>query len=202
MFLLDQAVWSKAQEILTNLETIPRQLERLQATYPTEGELSAIDAALRSLDKRQAVLTQSISMVPDVEAAAPLIPHLKELGNQERTLMQERAVLREQHQSWHAHRIQLSSLEAWCQTVRTNLHAFDFKQWRMVLGAPGFSAKLYRSDHEPRYVIAASIDEQLVSPTTCDLSPRSGCGQSDHSAATASRCFSGIAGSNRARPDP
>lgn len=56
VFLLDQAVWSKAQEILTNPETILRQLERLQAAYPTEGELSAIDAALRSLDKRQAVL--------------------------------------------------------------------------------------------------------------------------------------------------
>ena len=141
-------------------------------------------------------------MESDAEAAAPLISHLKELANQERTLMQGRALLRGQHQSWHTHCIQLSSLEAGCQTMRTNLQAFDFKQRRMVLDALGFSAHLYRSDHEPRYVISASIDEQLVSPTTCGLSPCSGCGQSDHSAAAVSRCFSRIAGSDRARPDP
>lgn len=163
---LDQAVWSKAHEILMNPETILRQLERLQAANPTKEELSAIDAALRSLDKRTAVLVQSISMVSDAEAAAPLISHLEGLTKQGRTLKQERALLLEQQRSWQEHRIQLSSLETWCRTVSKNLEAFDFKQRRMVLDALGFSAKLYRSDHEPRYVISASIDEQLVSPTT------------------------------------
>ena len=163
---LDQAVWAKALEILMDPETILRQLERLQAADPTEEELSAIDAALRSLDKRTAVLIQSISMVSDAEAAAPLISHLEGLTKQGRALKQERAKLLEQQQSWQEHRIQLSSLETWCRTVSTNLDTFDFKQRRMVLDTLGFSAKLYRSDHEPRYVISASIDEQLVSPTT------------------------------------
>lgn len=164
--LLDHAVWSKAQEILKNPETILRQLERLQAADPTQEDLRAIDAAVRSLDKRKAVLAQSISMVSDIEAAAPLISHLQELTKQERTLNQERALLLEQQRSWQEHRVQLSSLDTWCKTVSTNLDTFDFKQRRMVLDALGFSAKLYRNDHEPRYVISASIDEQLVSPTT------------------------------------
>lgn len=164
--LLDQAVWSKARAILMNPETILRQLDRLQAVDPTQEDLSAIDSAVRGLDKRKSVLVQSISLVSDIDAAAPLVAHLEELTKQERTLYQERALLVEQQRSWQEHRIQLSSLETWCRTVSTNLDTFDFKQRRMVLDAMGFSAKLYRSDHEPRYVISASIDQQLVSPTT------------------------------------
>lgn len=163
---LDEAVWSKASAILTNPETVTRELDRLKTADPTSEDLATIDSALKAIEKRRAMLVQSITLVTEVEAAAPLVAHLDELVRQERALNDERVHILGRKQAWQDHQVNLASLEEWCRSVSINLGRFDFKQRRMVLDALGFSVKLYRSDHNPRFVISADIDPQFVSSTT------------------------------------
>ncbi len=152
--------------VLTDPDTVRRELERLQTADPTQADLRAVDKALQELEKRKSTLVQSITMVSEPEAAAPLVAHLDELARQERTLTQERARILERRRSWQEQQTNLATLDEWCASVATRLQAFGFKERRMVLDALGFSATLYCSDHEPRYLITADISPQLVSTTT------------------------------------
>jgi site-specific DNA recombinase len=164
--ILDSAVWSKIEAILTDPDTVRRELERLKTADPTGDDLASIDKALQYVDKRKGMLVQSITMVTEPEAAAPLVAHLEELARQERTLKHERTHTLERQRSWQEQQTNLATLDEWCRSVSNSLKTFDFKQRRMVLDALGFSATLFRSDHEPRFIITADIDPHLVSPTT------------------------------------
>jgi hypothetical protein len=109
---------------------------------------------------------QSIGLVEEAEAAAPLVAHLDELVRQERTLQSERMRIVERQRTWQEQQHNLESLTDWCRTVSANLERFSFKERRMVLDALGMAAKVFRADHEPRFVIAAEINLQTVSTTT------------------------------------
>jgi site-specific DNA recombinase len=163
---LDAAVWSKAHLILTNPATVETELQRLKTDDPTEQELRGVDQTILSLEKRKFMLVQSIALVTEAEAAAPLVAHLDELVRQERTLKEERLRIGERQRVWQNHQHNLASLAEWCSRVSANLDQFDFKQRRMVLDTLGMSARVFRTDHEPRYIIAAEIDLQPVSRTT------------------------------------
>lgn len=56
-------------------------------------------------------------------------------------------------------------LEEGCRRVGANLGNLTYEQRRLTLDALGVEARVYRSDHEPRYVIMASIplDRPIVS---------------------------------------
>ncbi len=164
--ILDHAVWSKAETILTDPDTVRRELERLQTADPTEDDLVTVDQALQQLSKRKGVLVQSIAMVTEPEAAAPLVAHLEELTKQERSLKQKHDQVLHRQRPWQEQQTNLATLDEWCNSVSANLKTFNFKQRRMVLDALGFSATLFRCDHEPRFIITADIDPRLVSPTT------------------------------------
>lgn len=164
--ILDQAVWEKAETILTDPATVTKELERLHSCDPTEQDLVVIDDALRQMEKRMAMLVQSIAMVTEPDAAVPLVTHLEDLTRQANTLKHERDHVLERQKAWQQHQTNLASLDEWCRTVSTNLKSFEFKERRMVLDALGFSATLYRTDHQPRYIITADIEPQIVSTTT------------------------------------
>jgi site-specific DNA recombinase len=162
---LDMVVWAKARKILTKPETVAAELQRLKNDDPTAHDLQGIDQALASLEKRKAMLVKSISLVTEADAAAPLVAHLDELARQERTLKSERMQMLERQRAWQEQQQNLESLTEWCRTVSANLEQFDFSQRRMVLDALGMSAKVFRADHEPRFIISAEIDLQTVSTT-------------------------------------
>jgi hypothetical protein len=53
----------------------------------------------------------------------------------------------------------------WCRQIAARLDTLTYEQRRLALDALNVSAKVYRHDHEPRYVITASIplDDVIVS---------------------------------------
>jgi site-specific DNA recombinase len=163
--VLDAAVWSKACMVLTTPETVAVELQRLKQDDPTDQDLRSVDLALASLDKRKAMLVQSITLVTEADAVAPLVAHLDELARQERTLNSERMQVLERQRAWQEQQHNLDSLTEWCRTVTANLERFGFKQRRMVLDALGMSVKVFCANHEPRFVITAEIDFQTVSTT-------------------------------------
>jgi hypothetical protein len=125
-----------------------------------------VDKVIQQLARREAVLVQSIAMVTEPEAAAPLVVHLDDLARQTRSLRLERTQVLTRQRVWQEQQANVEALEDWCRTVSTRLDSFGFKERRMVLDALGFSATLFCNDHEPRYIIAADLDPQLVSSTT------------------------------------
>lgn len=163
---LDHAVWGKAEMVLTDPGTVKRELERLRTSDPTQHDLAAVDKAIQQIVKREAALVQSISMVTEPEAAAPLVAHLDELARQTRTLKLERTQVLERQKAWQEQQANVVALDEWCSSISERVTSFGFKERRMVLDALGFSVLLFCSDHEPRFIITADINPQLVSNTT------------------------------------
>lgn len=163
---LDDAVWTKACLILTDPETVARELERLKTDDPTEQDIMGLQDVLSSLEKRKTMLVQSITLVTEPEAAAPLVAHLDELVRQERTLRDERVKLMDRQRIWKDHQHDLGSLSEWCRSVSANLDQFDFKQRRITLDALGMSASVFTHSHKPRFIIAADLNMQSVSSTS------------------------------------
>ncbi len=100
------------------------------------------------------------------DAAAPLISRLEALATQKRQLMFEQETIRHRREEWETTQADLNSLEQWCRTVAANLDELTYQQKRMALDTLGFEVRLYRADHDPRYVITASIEPEVVSITT------------------------------------
>jgi hypothetical protein len=44
-----------------------------------------------------------------------------------------------------------------CQTIASQLSDFDYERKRLALDALGVQVKVFRHDHDPRYVITADI---------------------------------------------
>lgn len=92
---LDEAVWSKVEEILTNPWTIREQLERQQADgyTPAEDQLASLERSLTKLNQQQANLSHAVAMLTEPDAAAPLLARLEDIAKQKRTVLEEREQL-------------------------------------------------------------------------------------------------------------
>jgi len=164
--ILDAAVWTRAMAILTEPETVGREIERLRTEDPTENDLATIDRAISGIERQRSNLARAVALLDAEDAAAPLIAELKGLGDRKRQLSAERETILRRQESWATNQADLDGLEQWCRTVAENAANLSYHDKRMALDALGFGVTLYRADHEPRYVITADLHPALASTTT------------------------------------
>lgn len=164
--LLDAKVWEIATAILTDPETVTIELERVRHEDPTAQDLEVIDRALGEVERKQGNLARALALIDGDDALAPLVAELQALGDRRRQLQDERERLLRRQVEWAEAKANTDGLTGWCRQVATSIETLSFKEKRMALDALGFRVVLYRSDHEPRYVITADIDPHLLSTTS------------------------------------
>jgi hypothetical protein len=154
--ILDGAVWTKVEAILTDPSVISDEIERRRQADPTADDLRAVDGQLSEVSRQQANYVTNLGLVTG--AAAELIAgKLAELEGQYDRLMAEREAILQRHQTWKAAQARLTSLERWCRIFGANLGQLTYEERREALEALGIKAKVYRADHTPRIVIEANI---------------------------------------------
>ena len=164
--ILDTAVWGRALSILTDPSVVAREVDRLRGADPTAEDLATVNRALVQVERQRANLARVAAMVDDPEAAAPVVTQLQALTERDRQLRAEREGIEWRRKAWCDVQTDLDGLDQWCKTVGVNAGTLTYQQKRLALDALGFSVTLYRADHDPRYVITATIKSPLVSPAT------------------------------------
>ena len=155
--VLDAAVWARVEEILTRPDLIAGHLERMQADDPTASDVAAVERALGEVGRKQAKLARALTMFEDEDAAAPLVAELEMLRAQQRAHEAERERFHARRAGWESGRQRIADLQAWCENVAARLGELTYEQRRLALDALGVQVRVWKTDHDPRYVISASI---------------------------------------------
>jgi len=154
---LDEAVWAKVAAIVTQPEIVTEEVARLRTNNPTQADREGVERAIAQIARKQANLSRALSLIDDMDAAAPLVAELKTLGDRKRELDSELAGITARDAGWKAAQDRLEDLQAWVGTVARNLDDLPYSGKRDLLTALDVKVKLYRADHTPRYEITASI---------------------------------------------
>jgi len=154
---LDDAVLARVNMLLTRPDVIAHELEQLRQNDPTESECAAVDHAMADVQRKSANLTRSLSMFDDADAAAPVVAQLQALRAQERAFAAEREEILGRCAAWIAGQRRLADLQAWCSKIGARLDTLTYDQRRTALDALGIQARVWKTDHDPRYAITASI---------------------------------------------
>ncbi len=96
-----------------------------------------------------------------------MLAELTVLTERKRQLLDERGQVTRRREAWAQAQANLHDLVGWCRTVAANLGDLTYEQKRMALDVLGFGVRLFRADHEPRYVITANLKTEVASSTTC-----------------------------------
>jgi len=165
---LDDAVWSRVEELLTNPSTIREKLEeqRSEGYQPVADELAASERLLVKLEQQQSMTAHAVTMLTTSDAAAPLVARLEQIADQKRGVSAERERLLRVQEGWYSQQADLSDLETWCTTVAENLSELAFPQKRLALDVLGITATVYKADHQPRFVITSQLTSATQSCTT------------------------------------
>jgi site-specific DNA recombinase len=155
--LIDADVWRHVEAILTRPDLIAHELGRLRTGDPTAGDLGTCDRALLAAQRRIKNLVGTLSLFDDLDLAAPVVAEIQQWRQRERDLEREREAILARQESWARAERRLDGLASWCETVAANLTGVTYQEKRDALLALGVQVRLYRSDHEPRYEITASI---------------------------------------------
>ena len=84
---------------------------------------------------------------------------------QQRVLKKEREQVLRRKVGFDAGMKRLNDLQSWCKSVSVRRGEFTYEQRRTALDALGVQVRVWRTDHEPRYAVTASIP--LDTPTPC-----------------------------------
>jgi site-specific DNA recombinase len=156
--LLDAAVWARVVQVLTNPETIARELERTVDDDPTPVDLAAVDRSLSAADRQMRTLVEQLSHVePGGPVAALVLEKLAQLERQQKALRAEHDAVIARRQARQSARDKLAQLEQWCRTVAVNIGGMTYAQKRLALDALAAGVRVWRVDHRRRYEIVLSI---------------------------------------------
>jgi len=192
--LLDDAVWQQV-EVLIQEGALENELRRI-SEHPdtTRDEEMTCEKAIAQCDRTIANLSRALGGIDDADVQAGVLLQLKEVTERKRGLETEleniatRWMLAQSAHVSFAHiRALIHPASAHATFVRPDDEDVEtiqsatltYAQKREILSALGFKVRLYRKDHEPRYVIEANIpldgEGDFVSQPDAALSPsRSG----------------------------
>lgn len=156
--VLDGAVWSRVESFLTRPEIVARELEQLQSEDPTQFDLETIERGISDAARKISNLTRALAMFEDPEAAAPVVAEIQALRSQQRSFDAERVAVLARRVGWEEGQRRLADLQQWCKRVSTRLITLTYEQKRLALEALGVGIKVWKADHDPRYIITAHLD--------------------------------------------
>jgi site-specific DNA recombinase len=164
--ILDAAVWDRTRAILTEPNLIAQEVERLRREDPTGEDLKITDTQLADIERQRANISRAVAMIDDPDALSPLVSQLKNLAERDKALRAMKAEIEQRRGMWDAARTNLDRLNEWCATVAANIDELTWEQKRLALDALCISVTLFRADHDPRFVITATVDQQSTFSTT------------------------------------
>lgn len=143
-------------------EIVIREIEKRRYANPVEADMEAVERLLKEVERRSRNLVRELGMLDaeNAEAAEMLRTEIQALGRQKQQLKAEREEILPRQEAWAAAQARLDRLEEWCKSVATNSQTLRYDEKRDILLALGVEVKIYRKDHEPRYVINASIPDE------------------------------------------
>jgi len=154
--LLDADVWAHVEALLTHPERVAIELERMQQEDPSTADLEAVEGSLTAVVRQQRNLVENLAHVNGT-AGAVIAEKINTLENQRAQLTAERESIFGRSQAWSRAQERLGDLQAWCAAMAKSLGTLTYQEKRLALDALGVQAKVWRTDHEPRYEIRASI---------------------------------------------
>jgi len=140
--LVDGVVWEQVAAILRDPSLIAREVERHRDEGGLDRDLTAVDARLTGIAKRQANLA-AIAADTDPDAAAPLIAQLSALSTAKAAAERERVDLVGRIASANAEMARMHTLADWCATVSTNLGTLDYAEKRAAIAALGVEVRVW-----------------------------------------------------------
>jgi site-specific DNA recombinase len=141
--LVDGVVWEQVSAILRDPSVIAREVDRHRKDGGLDRDLSAVEARLAGIAKKQANLA-AIAADMDPDAAAPLIAQLSTLAMAKAAADRERGDLVARIASAEAEVARVQTLADWCATVSTNLDALDYAGKRAAIDALGVEVRIWR----------------------------------------------------------
>jgi site-specific DNA recombinase len=163
--VLDGAAWAHVRELLTHPETIAAELERMQREDPGAADLEATERALTAVVREQRNLVENLGHAQGA-AAVLIADKINALEAQREQYTAEREGLLSRRQRWQAALDRIEDLQHWCRRVAANLAALTYQEKRLALDALGVAARVWRTGHDPRYKIRASIPLDREDPVT------------------------------------
>ena len=140
--IIDNAVWSKVEDILTKPEIFSREVAKLRREDRVSADIKAVDRRITEVERRRANLARRVAAIDDDEIVAPLLAEMKQLGDQTGRLRSERGDLETEQENWRGIEQRLDDLEYWCRVQAENLSGLDYAQKRFALFALGGGADL------------------------------------------------------------
>lgn len=159
---LDNAVWNRVEQVLSDPGVIANRVAQLQINDPTQDNLAALGIRIKDIERQRGNLMRRVATIDEDDFAAPFLVEIKTQGEQLIRLRQERAGLLAERAGWEVARTRLDDLAWWCQVQADNLARLSYEQKRLALLALGVEVSVWAKDHAPRYTITLRID--LESP--------------------------------------
>ena len=156
--ILDEAVWSKVEAILTDATVLSREVAKMRRDDGVSADIEAIDRRTAEVERQRANLTRRIATIDDDETAPPLLVEIRSLGAQVRRLQSDRGELETARESWKLVEKRLDDLDYWCRVQAENLAGLTYEEKRLALLALNVEARVWRVGHDPRYEIKMRID--------------------------------------------
>ena len=149
--VLDGAVWSEVEDMLTRPEVVAAEVARQRAADPHAAELALLDRRGAGLDARRKGLARAVVALEHEGASAPLLAELRGLAEQAREVKTERQAVGATAAAREADRELLDGLAAWSARALDNLPRLGYEERRSVLCALGAEVRVLPSPAVPRW---------------------------------------------------
>ena len=170
--VLDGAVWAHIAQLLTRPDLIAAELERMRDNDPGAGDIEAVERSLTAVVRQQRNLIENLANV-NGGAGTVITNKINALEAQRDQLAAERETILARSRSWQETQRRLGDVQAWCHAVAASLGELTYSEKRLALNALGVQAKVWRTDHEPRYEIRASVPLDTLSAAIARTTPAS-----------------------------
>lgn len=176
--ILDAAVWTRIEAMLTDPDVIANHLADLQANDPTEHDARTVERQIADVRRRHETTLVNLGLMAMSPTSAQRVGvQLAELEAEEQRLHERLDAIRQRRETWEAAQERLTDLQAWCEQVADRLGQLTYEQRRLALDYLAVEARVFGPD---RYEITASVplDGSIVKRTPSGSSPaaRSGRG--------------------------
>jgi site-specific DNA recombinase len=142
--IIDGVVWQKVCDVLRDPAIIAAEVAKQRDGGGLERHLTALEATLERIVKKQRNLATLAGSVDDPEAAAPLVAELKVLSASKQAGERERDELERRIANQAAESAKMQSLADWCGRVNANLDTLTYEERRMALTWLGVEVRTYR----------------------------------------------------------
>ena len=156
--VLDTAAWQRVEAVLTRPAVVAAEVARLRRDDPTHADRCSLDRRLTEAERQRANAARLAARFDDDEAAAPFLVEIEALTNQMRALREERERLEAQRAGWEEAQGRLDDLTDWCRVQSANLSTLTYLDRRLAIEALGVEARVWATDHTPRYEIILNLD--------------------------------------------